>query len=190
MFTKSIIGAVVYKEVRYHQILPALLKRSKDVKLVLMVRHPIAVINSWLNTPREFRSDLGWGRLDEWRYAFKKNLNKPEEFNGYERWKEATQLFLRLKELYPYRVKLVFYNALIANPLAEVEKMFRFVGLPLEEQTLKFLEPRCDSVDSDPYSVNKIVNADNKWKSELEPEIQEAIRSDLNGTDLEYMLEL
>lgn len=187
-FEKSSVKAVAYKEVRYHYILPALLRRSKDLKVVLVIRNPLSVVNSWLNAPREFRSDLGWKRTEEWRYAQKKNLNKPEEYNGYERWKEATQMFFGLKQIYPERIYLLHYNSLIEDSSAEVETLFQFLNLPMGAQIREFLMPDMDRLDTDPYSVNKLVKRDNKWKTELEPEIQDAIEKDLFGTNFEYLL--
>src|SRR5690606_410177 len=73
-----------YKEVRYHNILENLLEKDSTIKVIGLIRNPLSVIYSWLNAPKEFRKDLDWRVSEEWRYAPKKNLNKPEEFNGYE----------------------------------------------------------------------------------------------------------
>ena len=81
-FNKGEITHVVYKEVRYINILFNMMRRAEDVHLCAVIRNPLSVINSWLMAPREFRADLGWSELEEWRYALKKNLNRPEEFNG------------------------------------------------------------------------------------------------------------
>ena len=93
------------------------------------MRSPYAVINSFLNAPREFRKDLGWDELSEWQYANKKNLDRPEEFYGYAKWKEVALLFQKLKEEYPDRFYLVKYNELLSDTLKEVERIFIFVVL-------------------------------------------------------------
>ena len=133
-FTKEEATHVVYKEVRYHHILRNLLRKSPDVRLVVCVRNPLSVINSWLRAPREFRTDLGWEEREEWRYAPKKNLNRPEEFFGYERWKEATRIFQALKDQHPERVHVLEYRKLLADPEAEVAGLFAFCSLEVGEQ--------------------------------------------------------
>ena len=73
-FRKQKITHVIYKEVRYLNILFNLMRKTEDVLLISVIRNPLSVINSWLRAPREFRRDLGWSEIEEWRYALKKNL--------------------------------------------------------------------------------------------------------------------
>lgn len=187
-FEKGIVTHLGYKEVRYHHILPNFIRNSSDVKFIFIQRNPFSVINSWLNAPREFRSDLGWERLEEWRYAHKKNLNRPEEFNGYEKWKEASLLFHCLAEQYSDRVKILRYDALLRSPVVEVKQAFDFLRLGYSEQTDQFLHGY-ERSDSDAYSVVRSKQTDDKWKVQLEPEIIEAIRADLRGGVLEGLLD-
>src|SRR5690606_12113388 len=69
---------ICYKEVRYHHILSNLLKKDEEIKVIGLVRNPLAVIHSWLNAPKEFKKELGWKIEEEWQFAPKKNLDKPE----------------------------------------------------------------------------------------------------------------
>jgi hypothetical protein len=92
-FFKESPTHIVYKEVRYHHILSNLLEQDNEIIVIGLIRNPFAVIHSWLNAPKEFRKDLGWKEMEEWQFAPKKNLNKPEEFNGFEKWKEVRDLF-------------------------------------------------------------------------------------------------
>jgi hypothetical protein len=187
IFEKREITHIGYKEVRYHHILPNLMRQAKDVKFILIQRNPFSVINSWLNAPREFRADLGWSRLEEWRYALKKNLNRPEEFNGYEKWKEASLLFHYLSKQYPDRVMILRYNELLNNPVPIVKLAFEFLNLDYTQQTQEFL---CGSskADVDAYSVVRSGQTDDKWKSQLELEIVDEVRKDLKGSVLENLL--
>jgi hypothetical protein len=186
-FEKEEVTHVGYKEVRYHHILPNMLRRATDVKFVLIQRNPFSVINSWLNAPREFRSDLGWSRLEEWRYALKKNLNRPEEYNGYEKWKEASLLFHYLAKQYPDRVLLLRYDALLDNPIEMSQSSFEFLNLEYTEQTENYLTQNKKS-DDDAYSVVRSGQTDERWKVELEPGIIDAIRVDIAGTVLEPLV--
>jgi hypothetical protein len=186
-FEKAEVSHVGYKEVRYHQILPNFVRHAPDVKFIFVLRNPFSVINSWLNAPREFRADLSWDRLKEWRYALRKNLNRPEEFNGYEKWKEATLMFSYLSEQYPDRVKTLRYDVLLMDPVRQVQHVFEFLGLEYTDQTDAFLN-RVNDSDFDAYSVVRSEQTDDKWKARLEPEIIEAIKKDLKGGGLEFFL--
>jgi len=110
---------LVWKEVRYHHILKNLLSRSPDIRLVGLVRHPCATIDSWLNSPREFRPE--WSVAEQWRHADAKNQGKPEEFNGFDKWLEVTKLFTQLEAEYPDRVHIVRYADLNARPQEVIE---------------------------------------------------------------------
>lgn len=179
---------VVYKEVRYHNILKNMIAKTSDVKLVCLVRNPIATIDDWLNTPREFRKDLGWNEIEEWRFAKKKNWDRPEEFNGYEKWKEATNIFEYLQKKYPERVCIVEYKKLLENSLQETQRIFNFCGIELENQTINFLSESNKKHNNDPYSVYKSITEDTKWKNSLNPLIANEILKDLIQSSLKKYL--
>jgi len=189
LFKKDKITHVVYKEVRYINILSNLLRRAEDVLLCAIIRNPLSTINSWLKAPREFRADLGWSETNEWRFAFKKNLNQPEEFHGFEKWKEATNLFIELKTLFPKRVYILKYSDLLRNSTLETTKLFSFLNLPITEQTKSFLEDSENTENEDPYSVFRNKQRDDKWKMELNVDIVNQIMEDLKGTQLENYLQ-
>lgn len=178
---------VVYKEVRYHHILENMLATS-DVVVVGIVRNPYAVINSFLSAPREFRKDLGWDELEEWQWAAKKNRNRPEEFYGYEKWKETTELFQKLQKAYPERFYLLEYDDLLTDVEAEVERVFAFCGLEVTEQTKTFLTESMGADKADTYAVYKKKATDDSWRKTLDARIYEAISEDLTQKNLtEYL---
>ena len=180
---------IVYKEVRYHHVLENMLKADPDVIVIGIVRNPHAVINSFLNAPREFRKDLGWDELSEWQYAKKKNLDRPEEFFGYEKWKEAALLFKKLKEQYPDRFYLVKYDNLLLNTLNEVERVFKLCDITMSEQTKSFLKKSTQENQGDTYSVYKQKTTDDSWRHKLNPIIIDTISKDLQNNDLEEYLD-
>ncbi|TVZ59144.1 sulfotransferase domain-containing protein [Flavobacteriaceae bacterium MAR_2010_105] len=181
------ITHVLYKEVRYHYLLDNLLKQSPDLKLILLVRNPLAVLYSWYTAPKEFRRELGWVFEDEWLSAPKKNLGKVEEYNGYEKWKEATLLFHQLHQDYPDQVFLLKYQHLLKHTQDIVEQIFSFVGLSMHEQTLKFISASQSVHHEDAYSVFKKRTNDDQWK-QLPQSIIDYIRNDLKSTSLESYL--
>lgn len=178
---------VCYKEVRYHHVLLNLLKQSPDVKAVFLIRHPLAVLYSWYKAPKEFRAEKGWLFEDEWLKAEKKNENRPEEFNGYIKWKEANHIFLKLKAMFPERVRIVSYASLIENPQSTVKMLFDFVNLSYDGQTEEFLIKSTTMHQQDAYSVFKEKRTDNDWK-QLPKAMISYIYDDLKGTELEYYL--
>ncbi len=151
-FNKKEITHLVWKEVRYLHIISNLLEKC-DIKIISLVRNPLAVINSWLRSPKEFRRDLGWNEVKEWRYATLKNNSRKEEYNGFEKWKESTELFLNLKEKYPNNFYLVKYNVLLHKTLVEIKKIFNFCNLAVDEQTKNFIKNSKTQDDNDPYGV-------------------------------------
>ena len=180
---------IVYKEVRYHHILKNLLEKDNEIKIIGLVRNPLSVIYSWLMAPKEFKKNQGWKEMDEWRFASKKNLNKPEEFNGFEKWKEVAYLFEDLNQLYPNRFYLLRYDELINNSVKVVTDMFDFCGMNFLEQTDDFLTFSSNTDRSDEaYSVFRNEQKDDKWKSNLNPLIINEIHKDLKGSALEKYL--
>src|SRR5688572_30801293 len=43
---------LVFKNVHFHYLLPTLLNNNKQIKLILIVRNPLAVMYSWVRSPR------------------------------------------------------------------------------------------------------------------------------------------
>lgn len=189
-FCKETVSVVAYKETRYHYILDNLLQKDKNSVLVGLIRNPLAQLNSWVKAPKEFRFDLGWKIEEEWRYAKKKNDGKLEEYYGYEKWKEVAYLFHELKEKYPSRVYLINYLDLLRDTKDSIEKLFNFLGLTLDRQTLDFIQKsRSKNVD-DPYGVYRTKINDNTWQESLPKNIFDYINTDLEGTILEeYLIE-
>jgi len=178
---------VAYKEVRYHYILPNLMDADKDVKVIGLIRSPYAVINSWLKAPKEFRPDLGWNEMEEWRYAKRKNLDKQEEYNGYEKWKEVAVMFQTLRAKYPERFYLLKYEDLIKEPLQIARELFNFCGLSVTEQTEDFIsQSRNNDMSKDAYSVFRNSNTDDSWTTELSPDVRAEIETDLTVSGIDY----
>lgn len=177
---------LVFKHVRYHYVLPNMMKKNKNLKLVLVIRNPLAVISSWKNAPREFNEE--WDINEEWQFARKKNLDKADYF-GYEKWKETSLLFLKLKDEYSDRVSIVNYKYLLENTLEEVEQLFRFTGIEMNEQVLKFVFNSKTKEIDDPNSVFKIKKNDDAYKKNVPLKIQDQIINDLKGTKLAIFLD-
>jgi hypothetical protein len=191
LFSKEQCTHVIYKEVRFHQVLWNVVRRSVGVRFVFLIRNPFSSLVSWKRAPREFRGDLGWSFEEEWRFALRKNLNRPEEFNGYERWKDAAAIFDTLAARYPDRVTLISYKQLVTQTEEEVTRLFDFCGLPITDQTRAFLSKSRlpEGGDREPYGVFNGRQNDDAWRDALPATITEEISRDLRGGALEKYLD-
>lgn len=174
-FEKSNINKLVWKEVHSIYIAENLLEKS-DTKVIGLIRSPMAVLASWIKIPKEF--DQSWSIIDEWRFAQLKNLNSNENYFGYQKWKEVTELFLNLKNKYPERFYLLNYDTLLQDSFREVEKMFSFCEIEFKQASKEFLEESSSKNDKDAYSVFKSKKHDKQWQTILPKEIVDEIKSD------------
>ena len=175
---------IVYKEVRYHNIIRNMLSKDNDLIVYAIIRNPYAVINSFLESPKEFRRDLGWNEIQEWQFANKKNLNKPEEFFGYEKWKEVYFMFKDLEKDFNDRFCLIYYDNLLKHTNDEVARIFNFCDLDLSSQTIEFIKKSKSSNIKEPYSVYKNKINDKSWMNNLSKEISSLISSDLKKSEI------
>lgn len=187
-FKKGDITHISYKEVRYHHILENMLNVDPDLKIIGIIRNPLATIDSWLRAPKEFRKDLGWSELEEWRSGKKKNDNKPEAFYGFEKWKEVANLFDKLNLEYPNNFLLLNYKDLLHDLGNEIVRLFDFCDLEITQQTTDFIHKSRNTQNSDTYSVYKSKNTDDKWSDTLNKTIVQEIKKDLKDTALERYL--
>lgn len=174
-FQKKEITHLVWKEVRYQHIIPNLIEKS-DTQVIGIVRHPCAVINSWLQAPKEF--DKSWNPMEEWRWALKKNMDKPEEFNGYEKWKQVAFMFINLAEKYPDRFFPVTYEKLHESTVEITKEMFQFLSIPFEAQTHEFINESTTKASDDPYGVFRSNHKSDDWRGLLDERIMNEILSD------------
>lgn len=189
VFSKIKASCLVYKEVRYHHILSNLLMQDDEVFVIGLIRNPLSTLYSWWEAPREFRKDLGWNFDNEWRLAPSKNQGHKEEFYGYEKWKEVAQLFQLLRQKYPERFYLLHYNKLLSETESEVHKVFDFVGLEMNRQTLSFISASKQRDEADAYAVYKKKNNDRIWQGKLPNTVVQAVTKDLMGTPLAIYLD-
>ena len=177
---------MVMKEVRYHYLIESFIRAVPDVKILGIVRHPCAVISSWVKNPREFKGE--WDPLSEWRRAPSKNQGRPEEYFGYEKWREVATTFLDFQTRYPDNFLLIRYEQLVLDAVETIRAVFDFAGLEMEPQVIDFIKASQSYHLNDPYAVYKSPTVRDRWRSELDPRISEAIMADLKGTALERFL--
>lgn len=174
-FKKENQNTLLFKETHYINIVGNILNKT-DIKIIGLLRSPFAVINSWINIPKEF--DPSWDLKEEWVEANKKNEGKATHFFGYKKWKEVCFMFLKFREKYPKQFYLINYDDLIKNTEYEVKRLFEFCNLEFTEQTDLFINQSRSNSDGDAYSVFRQKRDDLEWKKKLPDFIHKEIKND------------
>ena len=176
---------LVIKDTRFHNLLERMLQLFDNLKMLAIVRNPCAVIHSWLTAHREFPEDAD--PMKEWRTGSCRKAGYGE-FWGFDDWKTVTRLHMRLEQEMPDRFIIQRYEDLVSNSVSETKKLFRFVGLKYTDQTDSFLRQCHTKHVENEYAVFKNPNVMSRWRTELQPEICEAIIEEIKGTNLERFL--
>lgn len=176
-FEKKETETIIFKETHFINILDNILIKS-NVKIIGLIRSPFAVINSWINIPKEFNPE--WEINEEWRTASLKNNNQKSHYFGYEKWKQASFLYLDLQIKYPHQFYLVNYSDLLHNSIQEVKKIFSFCQLDYTPQTDYFIKASTTTQSADAYAVFKQKENDLAWKNKLPEQIEKEITNDLD----------
>ncbi|MCK5666559.1 MAG: hypothetical protein KAI17_23870, partial [Thiotrichaceae bacterium] len=166
---------LAYKTTRHHELLHKYLEAVKNVHIVSIVRHPCAVINSWIRSDNEFEKK-GCTLSADWK-AGACRKEGVGEYWGFDDWLSVTQDHVSLSHKYS-NFNILEYSDLIRGSEGVIYKLFKQLLIPYTKQTAEFLKDCHSSHDDDPYSVFKSASAENKWKSELDSDIShEIIRS-------------
>lgn len=176
---------LVVKFNRFQNLVEEMLDLFPELKMLSVVRHPCGAIHSWLTAPKEFPVDAD--PMAHWRSGAVKKTGYGDYF-GFEDWKRVTRLHLRLQEERPEQFRIERYEDLVAHPLEGTRRIFRFLDLPLGAQTEAFVRRSQTEVVEGDYSVFKKPEVKDRWRTQLQPEIRDAILGELRGTDLEVFL--
>ncbi|MEZ4805928.1 MAG: sulfotransferase [Flavobacteriales bacterium] len=183
---RNAVTHLVMKEVRYNHVVRNMLHQLPELRLIGLVRHPCAVLDSWFNAPREFSKK--WSIDEEWRSGALKNQRRPEEYFGFDKWKEVASLFMALKKEFPGQVHIVQYCDLNDDTEVTVKSLFNFCGLEYGSETATFIEESKSKQGSDANSIYRLARRDDSWKSRLPDRIAREVESELSGTPLEQFL--
>ena len=175
----------VIKMTRFHNLLEKMLDLFDNLKIVSIVRNPCGAIHSWLTTPGEFPAEADPNK--EWRSGECRKTG-PEEFWGFDDWKKVTKLHLHLKKKYADQFYILQYEDLVDDVFTETDKLFRFLGLPLEKQTRDFLVHSQSNHSQGSYAVFKKPAVKSRWETEMQPEFRDAIVNEIQSTELEVFL--
>jgi hypothetical protein len=177
---------IVMKEVRYNNVVRNMVEQLPELKVIGLVRHPCAVLDSWIHAPREFKPE--WSVEEQWRSGALKNQGRPEEFFGYNKWKEVAELFLELEAVRPDQVKVVRYADLNADPFMTVNELFAHCGLEYGPETESFIQASRSKEGSDANSIFRKVRPDTAWVDRLPKNIADAIQTEIGNGPLSRFL--
>ena len=181
-FPKEEPTHLVMKNVHHHNLIETFIRLNPQTKIIALIRHPCAVINSYINNESE--CPKGWRETDEWLTGSRKNIG-PEYYFGYNKWKETLDIFFEIQQKYPDNIVLVRYDQLVKKPTDTVRLLFDFVGLSFHESVLDLIEQTTQS-RSELTSAHSIYKAPSqvldRWKLQLDPDIIQHILQDSAGT--------
>ena len=161
---------LVWKEVRYHQLIPALVTVKNISALIYIFRDPLHMINSWYCAPKEFLS--GWDIRKEFMDAPMKNVDA-NEYNGLNKWLESTELVLNNLSR---KMLVVSYEDLVSSPMGIVIKLFDRLGIAVDRQVKEFVGESTTKACDDPYSVYRDLSARRENESlALPDDVKDAI---------------
>ncbi len=180
---KPTAAFLVVKTTRHHNLLERYLKLVDCIEVISIVRHPCAVISSWINTEREFKAK-GCTVENDWKSG-KCRKDGDGEFWGFDDWLSVTHQYIELSQKYS-NFKIVKYADLIHGAEDVISKLFIQLSIPYTRQTVDFLRDCHSSHHDDPYSVFKKTDVEDKWKTKLnnaiaQEIIRETIASGLGG---------
>ncbi|QBS10679.1 sulfotransferase domain-containing protein [Legionella israelensis] len=173
---------LVIKSTRFHNLIPHLLRLHNRIRIIHIVRHPCAVIYSWLSNPHEFPETAD--PLNEWKTG-QCRKNGFGEFWGFDDWKHVCETALELSKQFPKQHMIIRYEDLVKNPIPCIQKLFSYAGIILENQTIDFINLSQSYHDNHKHSVFKKRELKEKWEDHLDPQIVSACMNEIKGTKLE-----
>ena len=178
-------GNLIIKSNRFHNLVPHILKLNSEIRFIHIVRHPCAIIYSWLSNPLEFPENAD--PKMEWRSG-QCRKNGPGEFWGFNDWMQVTRQALHLNEQYPNRHRIIRYEDLARNPREQTQELFEYFQLPYGKQTRDFLELSHSRHDIHKRSVFKNPSKRDRWQKLIDPVIASECIEKVKGTELEQFI--
>jgi len=176
---------LVIKTTRHHNLLERYLRLTDCIEIVTIIRHPCAVINSWISTEREFLFK-GCTVENDWENGACRKDGEGE-FWGFNDWLSVTHSHIELSQQYS-NFTIVKYTDLIQGSENVIDKLFTRLSIPYTRQTADFLSTCNSTHQDDPYSIYKSKEVEYKWKNKLNKGIaRQIIRESVESGLEEYI---
>ena len=141
---RRVVRERLIKEVRGHLLLGHVRRRYPDIPIVLLLRHPCAVVASQLQIGWNWHADMETflvqgplmeDHLEPYRDALR------EAGSAFDRlllvW--CIENLVPLRQLRAGQAHVVFYEHLRADPRDEIERLFAYLGRPFDPRVLRAL---------------------------------------------------
>ena len=171
---------------RHQHLVPRILELFPTLQMLSVVRHPCGAMHSWFTAKEEFPPATD--PREHWRTGAIKKVGPGDHF-GFDDWKAMTRDHLAIERMQPNRFRVVRYERFAQNPEAETRAAFAFLNLEMTDQTKDFLVASRGRHDHSDYAVFKDPSVVDRWRTEMIPEIRDAILSELRSTDLAGILD-
>lgn len=172
-FSKSKFQALgAFKENTHLDKIGQLLRAIENMKVILLVRDPVKVVESWTTNPKEFPPGLSL--VEEWDRAPSRNV-LARNFFGFEKWVWSTKEFERLRQVHPERTLILRYEDLVRKPAEVTKNVLDFSGLNFTDQTRRFLDKSTSEFQGGHYSVHRFNPARQLGPYELQGDIAKKI---------------
>jgi hypothetical protein len=132
-------------------------------RLIVLIRDPRAQINSLINHYPPGKQ-----------YGIQASA---------ERWGERYDQYLGIRDEAPGKVHVVKFERLLKDPMAEINKIFKFMGMPGSTSVDAFVEQSGSKHDAHWKSIYKDRDTVNKaWRLKLSPGAQDTIKQAVKGS--------
>lgn len=153
---------VIFKETHDLSSVARVLSLDSNSRLVVVIRNPIHVVESWINAPREFSPE--WNVDEEWRWARKKNAEYSGNHFGVEQWIETSKRVIALNECFPEQVRIIRYERLCARREATMHDVISHFRLPVDRLSLPVSPGTSSGSQLDEYSVSRPRQRSRSWR--------------------------
>jgi hypothetical protein len=181
---------LVVKSVRLCASIGTFARALPDARIILIVRHPCGQVDSVMRGTRQRRFELREAGTDmpfeETAAIARAGLAGVSE-RGFQALPDAAKYawaWVAFNEAAAHGIaglpnaRLLVYEALCADPLAESQALFAFAGLAWHRQTAAFLARSSTAGGTDYYAVFRTsLAAAERWKTAMTPADQQAVRS-------------
>lgn len=143
----------IIKDIRTNLMLGWLKSQDLNIPIILVIRHPLQVVSSWLK--------LGWGKealgnrfdfdiifsqqslLDDFP-VITEVLNKFKPQSMFEKlvFQWCVFYYVPLQQLKTGDAFLLFYENILTQPLIEIAKMFQYIGRTFNRQDVEAILPK------------------------------------------------
>ncbi len=178
-------STLLIKSNRFHNLSYKVMKKIPEMKMVGIVRDPVAAIGSWLNNPIEFPADAN--PIEEWRTGACRKTG-PEEYWGFNDWMEVTRLYMQMEKEFSERFMLVRYEEIVGNPHRIAREIFEKMDLKYTQHVDDFIDSSMSTHVEHPRSVFRKNHDVKKWGKSLSKDIVNNIYKEIRGTSLERFI--